>query len=79
MPTTYRTRVVKNDDVYDAQCACGFSSTGWALKKYADARIAEHTAEHESGEPMRELHDFRAEFGLNPDSDNVVGFDDSEG
>lgn len=75
MPTTYKTRVVKADDAYDGQCACGFTSSGWGLKKHAQARIDEHAAEHDSGEPMRELQDFRAEFGLNP-ADVVVGFDD---
>lgn len=80
MATTYMSRVVKNDDdSYDAQCACGFTSTGWALKKHATARLEEHKAEHETGEAMRELHDFRAELGLNPDASGVIGFDDSEG
>lgn len=78
MATTYKTRVVKAGDTYDAQCECGFTSSAWAVKKHAQARIDEHQAEHETGEPVRELYDFRAEFGLNPDVD-VVDFNDSEG
>lgn len=77
MPTTYKTRVTKNnEETYDAECACGFTSTGWALKKHATERIDAHTAEHESGEAMQELHDFRADRGLNPDASGVVGFED---
>jgi hypothetical protein len=75
MPTTYRTRVVKTDDgAYDAQCACGFTSSGWELKKNAQARIDQHDLEHQSGLPMPELHDFRAERGLNPPEVGVVDF-----
>lgn len=77
MATTYKTRVVKNGgDSYDAQCACGFTSSGWTLKKHAQERIDAHQAEHESGEAMQELHDFRADRGLNPAAPGVVGFDD---
>jgi hypothetical protein len=79
MATTYKTRVLKNDqETYDAECACGFTSSGWALKKHATERIDAHRAEHETGEVMSELHDFRAERGLNPDASGVIGFDDSE-
>ena len=73
MATTYKTRVVKDGDAYHGECACGFTSSGWALKKHAQARIDEHTAEHESGEPMRELQDFRVEVGL---TSPVVDFPD---
>lgn len=76
MATTYRTRVVKNGDSYDAECACGFTSRGWVLKKHAQERIDAHEAEHESGEATQELHDFRADRGLNPVASGVVGFDD---
>lgn len=72
----YKTRVVSRDTddgrVYDGQCACLVPTTGapwvtagWEQKKLAAARLAEHTAEHESGEPARELVDFREEHGLN--------------
>lgn len=78
--TTYRTRVVPRDGdgtrSYDGQCACGFTSTGWPQKKIAASRIDEHTAEHESGEPMRELVEFRAEVGLNGPVVDVVDFAD---
>lgn len=47
------------DDGYVFTCAdCGFESSGWSSKQKATARGAEHKAEHESGEPMRELADF---------------------
>lgn len=73
--TAVRSRDTDDGKVYDAYCACAtlpvgsgnppWSSTGWTQKKNAASRLAEHTAEHESGEPMRELHDFREERGLN--------------
>lgn len=72
----YRTRVVKDDDpgTYDAECACGFTSAGWPQRKLAAARVDEHAAEHETGEPMRELVDFRDEAGLNGPAVDVIDF-----
>lgn len=72
----YETRVVAAGDAYDFECACGFTSTGWAQKKQATARGAEHTAEHETGEPMRELVEFRQELGLNGEPVELVRFAD---
>lgn len=36
---------------------CGFTSTGWLTAEEAEARGAEHEAEHASKEPMPELAD----------------------
>jgi len=41
-----------------------FESTGWKTKKLRDARAAQHMEEHETGEPMQELHEFRIENGV---------------
>jgi hypothetical protein len=34
---------------------CGFTSDGWPTKKARDARMRQHRAEHETGDPMPEL------------------------
>lgn len=47
----------------DYKCSipgCGWTSTGWESKKVADARGAQHEAEHKTSKPMPELHEFRA-------------------
>lgn len=44
-----------------------FTSSGWPTKKIAEARGAQHQAEHEDStnqSPMPELDEFRAEHGL---------------
>jgi hypothetical protein len=46
---------------------CTFTSTGWPTKKLADARGRQHLDEHETGQVMPELHDFRIANGVNPD------------
>lgn len=74
---TYKTRVVKNDqETWDGECACGFTSREWPQRKFAAARIAEHTVEHETGTAMRDLSAFRVEHGL--ESDGVIDFGDSK-
>lgn len=50
--------------VHDAGCTCGFKTLGWPRKKDAVGRINEHRAEHETGEPVRELVEVNAEVGL---------------
>jgi hypothetical protein len=56
---------------YDFKCeevtefgSCGFESTGWKSESLRDARGEEHLEEHETGEPMREIHEFREAFGV---------------
>lgn len=47
---------------HDFKCkepGCDFVSTGWRTKTLAGQRGADHKREHESGEPMAELGDFR--------------------
>lgn len=50
--------------VYDGGCTCGFRTLGWPRKKDAQARINEHRAEHQSGEPVRELVVVNKSVGL---------------
>ena len=56
---------------YDFECKelvgaepCGFKSSGWDTKKLRDKRAKQHLEEHETGEPMQELADFRSENGV---------------
>lgn len=43
-------------DTHEYVCPdCGFTSANWPTKKAAAERGEEHQAEHETGEPMREL------------------------
>ena len=52
---------------YDFNCEvpnCGFQSEGWPTQELADLRGSEHMQEHEDGEPMRELDEFRKEEGV---------------
>ena len=76
-----QTRAVKVGDTWAGQCAnpCGFKTVGWPTKKLAEARIAEHATEHDTGEPMRELQDFRTDHGVGVDTAGRAVFDDLEG
>lgn len=64
--------VFKNDDTgkYDFLCdfpagTCApFLSQGWETEAQAEARGAEHLAEHETGEPMTELVAFQESVGF---------------
>lgn len=80
MATVTRT----DDDSWTFQCPgfddspCGdpntgqpFVSSGWPTKKVAEARGLQHIDEHEGGDPMPELAEFRAEHGLVPHEDGV--------
>ena len=52
---------------YDYECDekdCPFVSTGWSNAKLRDKRAIQHKKEHEDGEPMQELHEFRVENGV---------------
>jgi hypothetical protein len=78
--------------VYDFRCpypnGCGqegsdghvsFQSTGWHDHDHAAARARQHLDEHESGEAMPSLHEFRVERGLTPEAAGVnVNPDDWE-
>ena len=55
------------EDAADPE-ATPFFSAGWLDREHAVARGKQHIAEHESGEPMPELHDFRTERGLTQQS-----------
>lgn len=55
-----------DDEAFDYLCEqprCGFASYGWSSKKKAQARGKEHEAEHDSGQPMREMRDVMNEDG----------------
>lgn len=60
-----------DDDTWTFTCPgvpgdeCGpFVTSKWPRKKDAEARGAQHLAEHEHGELMQSLHDFRESQGL---------------
>jgi hypothetical protein len=76
----YETRVVAGavEGTSDFECACGFTSREWPTKKLALKRGMEHAAEHETGEPARELVEFRTEHGLNGPLVELVKFKDAE-
>lgn len=38
--------------------SCGWTTSGWSTRSQADARLAQHLEEHETGEPMPELIEF---------------------
>jgi hypothetical protein len=76
----------QSDDTWTYACPgypadpCGgndlpsFQSSGWPTKKIAEARGAQHIAEHEdptNQSPMPELHVFRQEHGLAPTEDGL--------
>lgn len=48
--------------------ATPFYSAGWLDREHAVARGRQHLAEHDGGEPMPELHQFRIENGLTQES-----------
>lgn len=53
-----------DEETWSATCTdgnCGFTSTGWPTKARAERRMRLHATEHETGEPMSELHEFLAE------------------
>lgn len=51
---------VTSTSAHDFVCSeCGFTSSGWPTKTARDQRGRQHKAEHESGEPMPELAEFR--------------------
>lgn len=68
--------IVKADDGWLYHCdigknnnSCGgdgygFISRGWSSKELAEARGAQHEAEHETKVPMQALHEFEEDHGL---------------
>ena len=71
---TTKTGKPKPESRFDGVCACGFETTDWPTREIAEARIGQHAAEHETGEPMPSLSVFRAEkeLGVNPDGSTFV-------
>jgi hypothetical protein len=55
---------------YAAVCACGFTSTGWPMKKQAESRRKSHEVEHETGEVMPDKAEVEA---LTPDKFQSAG------
>lgn len=50
---------------YDFECKkCEFKSSGWTSATLRDRRAVQHMEEHETGEPMQELADFRNDNGV---------------
>jgi hypothetical protein len=75
-----QTRAVKTSDGWTGQCAqpCGFLTSGWPTKALATERIGQHAAEHDTGEPMPELEEFRQAKGLTVNADGAAVFADLE-
>ena len=50
---------------FDFECdKCPFKSTGWPKANIRDRRAVQHYEEHDTGEPMQELGEFRKENGV---------------
>lgn len=69
---TPRIATVADDDGYTGLCECGYQTSGWPLKKIAVERIKQHRNEHQAGEPMELLSEFRARHGLVSDGNKAV-------
>lgn len=54
-------KVAKTDQGYEFRCSppCNFASTGWGTKKAAEERAAQHANEHDTGQLMEPIHEFR--------------------
>lgn len=71
--------VLEEDGSWTGVCTsalCGdrvpFRTTGWPTKKSATERILQHRVEHETGEVMQPLEEFRAERGLSVTAEGRV-------
>ena len=51
-------------DSYAGLCSCGYNTTGWPKQKIASERIGQHFNEHQTGEFMEPLSEFRKRHGL---------------
>lgn len=45
-----KTTVTRGEAGWDGECQCGFTSVGHDTQKSGKERMAEHKAEHETGE-----------------------------
>lgn len=45
-------------------CSCTYKTTGWPSEDVAAQRLAQHVNEHDTGESMELIEDFRARLGL---------------
>lgn len=64
--------VQEGDGTFTGLCACGFSTKGWPTGDTARARVTEHRAEHETGDILRPLSEFRDEHDLVVHRNDVV-------
>lgn len=62
-----KTLVIGPSGTYGGWCGCGYKTTGWPTPEVAAERLAQHANEHETGELMEPLEDFRDRLGLVPD------------
>lgn len=51
-------------DTHAGICACGYKTSGWPKRTIAAERIQQHRKEHQTGEPMELLSEFRGRHGL---------------
>lgn len=62
-----KTLVIGPSGTFGGWCSCGYKTTGWPSEDVAAQRLAQHVNEHDAGEPMEPLEDFRDRLGLVPD------------
>lgn len=75
---TFQCPGVPGDPCGDPNTGQPFHSSGWPTKDVANARGAQHLNEHENGEPMPELAEFRAEHGLVAHADGIRAVQDGD-
>lgn len=59
---------------FDGMCLCGYKTSGWPQAPIASERIEQHRTEHETGELMEPLSEFRARHGLISDGGSLAVF-----
>jgi hypothetical protein len=60
------------DKTFAGMCSCGYSTRYWPSEKIAAERITQHKVEHETGELMEPLSEFRARNELTADGNRAV-------
>lgn len=64
----------KADPEFAGLCECKFLSARWPTAEIAEARILQHRKEHETGELMPPLSEFRQAHGLVATADGRAVF-----
>jgi len=67
---------IETDKGYAGVCECGYVTDGWPTVKLAAERVGQHTVEHETGQRMELLSEFRDRHGLKAEGARAVFADD---